>query len=144
MSLAQIFRDHVASRNDAFSHTHKPSIKFTDFPNTKAMMILSCMDPRANPTEIFDFHEGSPIVPGVLRNGGGRVTEDVLMSIRTLSGIMGNGENTVGLVAVVHHEDCGLRNFTNERTAEKLIEHAGLEGERADEVRRMNFGSWVK
>lgn len=106
------------------------------------MMILSCMDPRSNPNEIFNFNEGSEVLPGVLRNAGGRVTEDVLRSIRALSGIMGMGQNTVGLVAVVHHEDCGLRNFTNEKTAEALIEHAGLEGEKAEEVNRMDFGSW--
>lgn len=127
-----------------FAHSHKPSIKFTEFPNTKAMMVLSCMDPRANPNEIFDFQEESPIKPGVLRNAGGRVTEDVLRSVRAIAGIMGNGENTVGLVAVVHHEDCGLRNWSNKGTAEKLIEHVGLEGKQAEEVRAMDFGSWAE
>ena len=87
----------------AFSHSHPPSFRFADFPNIKANMIISCMDPRANPSEFWNFNESTPPMPGVLRNGGGRATEDMLRSIRALAAIMGFGTNTVGCVAVVHH-----------------------------------------
>lgn len=70
------------------------------------------------------------------------MTEDVLRSIRTLTGIMSNGRNTVGAVAVVHHTDCGLANFGNGEVANLLKQHAHLEGETAKEVERMDFGSW--
>ena len=102
-------------------------------------MVVSCMDPRANPNEFFNFSEDGP---AVLRCAGGRVTEDTLRSIRVLSGIMSNGRNTVGCVAVVHHSDCGLRNFSNERIGSLLKERAGLEGDRAAEVEKMDFASW--
>lgn len=105
-------------------------------------MIVSCMDPRANPAEFWDFSEASPALPAILRNAGGRVTEDVLRSIRVLSGIMANGRNTVGAVAVVHHADCGLRNFSNDQVKELLKERVGLEGERAREVDGLEFGSF--
>ena len=126
----------------AVAQNHQPMIRFQDFPNVKATMVISCMDPRANPNEFWNFGYGSPQMPGVLRNAGGRVTEDVLRSIRTLAGIMGNGKNTVGAVAVVHHADCGLRVNSNEKVAAGLKDHAGLTGERADEVDKMDFGSW--
>ncbi|KAK3723488.1 hypothetical protein LTR37_001740 [Vermiconidia calcicola] len=55
---------------------------------------------------------------------------------------MSNGKNTVGVVAVVHHSDCGLRNFSNKRVAEMLKVRADLDDERAKEVDGMEFGSW--
>ena len=69
-----------------FAANHKPSISFSQFPNQKAAMVVTCMDPRCNPNEFWNFSEEGP---PVIRNGGGRVTEDALRSIRLLSGIMG-------------------------------------------------------
>ena len=57
---------------------------------------------------------------------------------------MAMGENTVGAVAVVHHTDCGLRNFSNEQVRDLLKKRVGLEGERAKEVDGMDFGSWAE
>lgn len=45
-------------------------------------------------------------------------------------------------VAVIHHTDCGLRNFSNQQIGTLLTEKSGLEGDRAEEVARMDFGSW--
>jgi carbonic anhydrase len=97
------------------------------------------MDPRCNPNEFWKFSEEGP---AVIRNAGGRVTEDTLRSIRVLSGIMSNGRNTVGAVAVVHHRDCGLLNFSNEKVKEQLKIKAELNEQRAKEVDRMEFGSF--
>ena len=104
-------------------------------------MVVSCMDPRTNPSEFFDFGEDGP---AVIRNAGARVTEDVLRSIRLLAGIMTCGKNTVGAVAVVHHTDCGLRNFSNGEVAHLLKDHAHLEGERVGEVDKLDFGCFKK
>ena len=51
----------------------------------------ACMDPRSNPNELWGITESNPGA-AVFRNAGGRVTEDVLRSIRVLSGISGYGE----------------------------------------------------
>lgn len=59
----------------------------------KAALIVSCMDPRSDPTHFWNLGEDGP---PVVRNGGGRVTEDTLRSIRLLAGVMGYGKNTVG------------------------------------------------
>lgn len=98
------------------------------------------MDPRANPSEFWNLSEKDGV--GILRNAGGRVTEDVLRSVRVLAGVMGYGKNTVGVVAVVHHTDCGLKCFGNGEVAALLKVRSGLEGERAKEVDGMDFGSW--
>ena len=71
---AEIIRQ-IAKSNDAFAHSHEPSPTFAEFPNEKAVMVISCMDPRANPTDFWKL-EG----PGVLRNAGGRVTEGTLVA----------------------------------------------------------------
>ena len=69
---------------------HKPSYKFEQFPNVDGNLVLACMDPRSNPNEFWGFDE-STVKAGVLRNAGGRVTEDVLRTLRVGSGIFGYG-----------------------------------------------------
>ena len=49
------------------------------------------MDPRSNPNELWGITESNPGA-AVLRNAGGRVTEDVLRSLRVLGGIIGYGK----------------------------------------------------
>ena len=97
------------------------------------------MDPRSNPNEFWGVSESNPVM-AVLRNAGGRVTEDVLRSLRVAGGIMGYGENTVGAVAVVQHVDCGMTHFRDEQTGRLLAEHAKLEGETAKEAERLWYG----
>jgi carbonic anhydrase len=103
----------------------------------KAIMVISCMDRRSDPAQFWKLGEGGP---AVIRVAGGRA-KDALRSIRTLAGIMSNGRNTVGAIAVVHHSDCGLINFSNSEVGSLLVERAGLSGERAEECRHLDFGS---
>jgi carbonic anhydrase len=97
------------------------------------------MDPRSNPNEFWGISESNPVM-GVLRNAGGRVTEDVLRSLRVAGGIMGYGKNSVGSVAVVHHVDCGMTHFHDEKIGQLLAEHAKLDGERAKEAEKLYYG----
>ena len=76
----------------------------------------------------------------ILRNAGGRVTEDVLRSIRVAGGVLGYGKASVGAVAVVHHVDCGMTHFRDEKIGQLLAEHAKLDGERAKEAAELKFG----
>ncbi|KAK1071781.1 hypothetical protein LTR12_008584 [Friedmanniomyces endolithicus] len=114
-------------------------MRFSEFPNSKATMILTCMDPRSNPYEFWNL----PFGPAITRNAGGRATEDALRSMRVLSTIMANGENTLGAVAVVHHTDCGLHhgpNFSDEFIKGRLADRAP---ELAKEVEKMELGSFA-
>ena len=54
-------------------------------------MVVACMDPRCNPNEFWGFSETNPKM-AVLRNAGGRVTEDVRRSIRVGGAGLGYGE----------------------------------------------------
>ena len=102
-------------------------------------MVITCMDPRCNPNEFWNFSEEGPVP---IRNAGGRVTEDALRSVRVIAALMGNKQNTVGAVAIVHHNDCGLRNNSNEEIGEALKLHSNLSGERAAEVDKLDFRIW--
>ena len=46
----------------------------------------------------------------------------------------------MGSVAVVHHTDCGMTHFRNEKIGELLVEHAKLDGERAKEAKGFDYG----
>ena len=116
----------------------KGTIPFDQFPDQKAALILTCMDPRSNP---YDFW-GIPFGAGVLRNAGGRVTDDALRSMQVLSAIMANGKNTLGVVAVVHHTNCGLVCFENKYIAEKLKERTSDRPELAAEIDKRDFGAF--
>lgn len=69
----------------------------------KAALIVSCMDPRANPTVFWNLGEDGP---PVVRVAGGRVTEDTLRSMRVLAGIMSYGRNTLGAGTLANCRIC--------------------------------------
>ncbi|CAJ2511114.1 Uu.00g067390.m01.CDS01 [Anthostomella pinea] len=134
---AEIVRK-LAKGNEAHVHNHKGNWKFSESLDQKAVMILSCMDPRADPASFWDLEQG----PGIIRNAGGRA-KDALRSIEVLSTIMSNGKNTVGAVAVVHHTDCGLLNFSDEFIKNKLKERTSDSPDLAGEIDAMEFGGWT-
>ena len=83
---------HSTTNHIARQHikNHAPSFKFVDFPKRNVNLVISCMDPRANPNEFWGISESNPSI-GVMRNAGGRVTEDVLRNVRVISAIIANG-----------------------------------------------------
>ena len=69
-------------------------------PPARALAIVTCMDARIEPLRAFGLRIGDA---HVLRNAGGRVTDDVLRSLAVSTSVLG-----VRWVAVVHHTDCGM------------------------------------
>ncbi len=63
------------------------------------LVIVTCMDTRINPLEIFGLDIGEA---HVLRNAGARVTPDVIRSL-----IKSINQLEVERVVVMHHTDCG-------------------------------------
>lgn len=58
----------------------------------------------------------------ILRNAGGRVTEDMIRSLVISQQQMGTRE-----IVVLHHTDCGAQTFTNEGFARQLRDSLGVE-----------------
>ena len=70
------------------------------------------MDARINPAAAFGLKEGDA---HVIRNAGGRATDDALRSLVISHKLLGTNE-----WFVVHHTDCGMEYFTGPQLAALL------------------------
>jgi carbonic anhydrase len=75
-------------------------------PPSKHLAVLTCMDARILPLSVFGIRIGDA---HILRNAGGRVTDDVLRSLLVSSHVLG-----VRHIAVVHHTYCGMATATED------------------------------
>jgi carbonic anhydrase len=71
----------------------------------KKFAILTCMDARLDPAKFAGLSEGDA---HVIRNAGGRVSDDAIRSLLISYKLLGTKE-----WFVIHHTDCGLEKFSN-------------------------------
>jgi carbonic anhydrase len=86
-------------------------------PPGSHLAVLTCMDARILPLGVFGLELGDA---HVLRNAGGRVTDDVLRSLLVSTHVLG-----VRAIAVVHHTLCGMRATTDDELRAKVTEATG-------------------
>jgi carbonic anhydrase len=79
---------------------------------TRRLALLTCMDSRIDPAAIFGFALGEAIV---VRNAGGRATDDAIRSLVLGSGLLG-----VEHVIVMHHTDCALGGQSEDSVRARL------------------------
>jgi carbonic anhydrase len=75
-------------------------------PPARHFTILTCMDARLDPAKYAGLAEGDA---HVIRNAGGRATDDAIRSLVISYKLLGTKE-----FFVIHHTDCGMLFFTNE------------------------------
>jgi carbonic anhydrase len=75
-------------------------------PPARHFTILTCMDARLDPAKYAGLSEGDA---HVIRNAGGRASDDALRSLVISYKLLGTRE-----FFVVHHTDCGMLFFTDE------------------------------
>ena len=75
-------------------------------PPTCRFAILTCMDARLDPTKFAGLAEGDA---HVIRNAGGRASDDAIRSLVISYKLFGTRE-----FFVIHHTNCGMEFFTNE------------------------------
>ena len=75
-------------------------------PPARGFAILTCMDARLDPAKYAGLAEGDA---HVIRNAGGRASDDAIRSLVISYKLLGTAE-----WFVVHHTDCGMEFFTNE------------------------------
>ena len=68
--------------------------------------ILTCMDARLDPAKYAGLAEGDA---HVIRNAGGRASDDAIRSLVISYKLLGTQE-----FFVIHHTECGMLYFTNE------------------------------
>src|SRR5207249_7097278 len=75
-------------------------------PPARHFSILTCMDARLDPAKFAGLAEGDA---HVIRNAGGRASDDALRSLVISYKLLGTNE-----FFVIHHTDCGMLFFTDE------------------------------
>jgi carbonic anhydrase len=75
-------------------------------PPGRHFAILTCMDARLDPAKYAGLAEGDA---HVIRNAGGRASDDAIRSLVISYKLLGTCE-----WFVVHHTDCGMLLFTND------------------------------
>ena len=72
---------------------------------SRHLAVVTCMDARIDVFAVLGLHLGEA---HVIRNAGGRVTDDVLRSLALSSGVLG-----VDTVVVMQHTGCGLAGVSD-------------------------------
>lgn len=75
-------------------------------PPARHFAILTCMDARLDPAGFAGLAEGDA---HVIRNAGGRASDDAIRSLVISYKLLGTRE-----WFVIHHTNCGMEFFTNE------------------------------
>src|ERR1700756_2734069 len=75
-------------------------------PPARRFAILTCMDARLDPSKFAGLAEGDA---HVIRNAGGRASDDAIRSLVISYKLLGTRE-----WFVIHHTDCGMLLFTND------------------------------
>ncbi len=77
----------------------------------RKIAILTCMDARIEPMRLAGLGVGDA---HIVRNAGGRASDDAIRSLIISSRLVGTNE-----WLVIHHTACGIENLTQEKMAEK-------------------------
>jgi carbonic anhydrase len=75
-------------------------------PPARHFAVLTCMDARLDPAKFAGLAEGDA---HVIRNAGGRASDDAIRSLVISYKLLGTRE-----FFVIHHTDCGMEFFTND------------------------------
>jgi carbonic anhydrase len=75
-------------------------------PPARAFAVLTCMDARLDPAKYAGLSEGDA---HVIRNAGGRASDDAIRSLVISYKLLGTRE-----WFVIHHTDCGMLTFTDD------------------------------
>jgi len=123
--LSQIL-DEVLNANESYAATFGSKSKLA-VPPARRFAILTCMDARMDPAKFAGLAEGDA---HVIRNAGGRASDDAIRSLVISYKLLGTRE-----WFVIHHTGCGMVTFTNEIMRDLLAKSL--------ETASLQNGQWV-
>jgi len=88
-------------------------------PPARQVAVLTCMDARLHPSKFLGLDLGDA---HVIRNAGGRASDDAIRSLVISQRLLGTRE-----IVVIHHTDCGMLTFSNEQLADKVQQELGVD-----------------
>jgi len=101
--MSNVFNE-VLRANEAYANTFGDKSKLA-MPPARRFAILTCMDARLDPAKFAGLAEGDA---HVIRNAGGRASDDAIRSLVISYKLLGTRE-----WFVVHHTNCGMETFTD-------------------------------
>lgn len=98
-------RDEVLQANEEYANSFGSRAGLA-LPPARGFAILTCMDARLDPAKYAGLSEGDA---HVIRNAGGRASDDAIRSLVISYKLLGTKE-----WFVIHHTNCGMEFFTDE------------------------------
>jgi carbonic anhydrase len=98
-------RDEVLQANEEYASSFGARADLP-LPPARGLAILTCMDARLDPAKYAGLSEGDA---HVIRNAGGRASDDAIRSLVISYKLLGTKE-----WFVIHHSNCGMEFFTDE------------------------------
>jgi len=97
--------------NEVLEANRKYSARFGEkaklaMPPARRFAVLTCMDARLDPAQFSGLAEGDA---HVIRNAGGRASDDAIRSLVISYKLLGTRE-----FFVIHHTNCGMEFFSND------------------------------
>jgi carbonic anhydrase len=108
--------------NEAYAKTFQKGQ--LPMPPARRVAVLTCMDARLDPARLLGLEEGDA---HVIRNAGGRASEDAIRSLVISEQLLGT--NTV---VVIHHTDCGMLTFSNDDLRTKIRQDLKADADHID------------
>jgi carbonic anhydrase len=111
-------------RNRAFAAAggHEGAVVFP----TLRLLVVTCLDPRVDPAHFLGLRLSDAMV---VRNVGGRVTEQVIDDVAFIGQIAENAlpDGPLFEVAVIHHTQCGAGALADDRFRRRYAERIGAD-----------------
>jgi carbonic anhydrase len=108
--------DEVLSANQSYASVFGRKSEL-GLPPARHFAILTCMDARLDPAKYAGLAEGDA---HVIRNAGGRATDDAIRSLVISHKLLGTVE-----WFVIHHTNCGMELFADDVMADLLDDDLG-------------------
>jgi carbonic anhydrase len=109
-------RDQIVEAAQHYTNAFTPN-DLTAAP-TRQLVVLTCMDARLDLFRLLGLAIGDS---HLIRNAGGRATDDAIRSMVLSSNLLGTRE-----YVVIHHTGCGLHNVTNEEICDRVEAATGV------------------
>jgi carbonic anhydrase len=118
--MGQFDELHRANRAyaETFTHGDLPT------PPKRQVAVITCMDARLHPEKFLGLEVGDA---HVIRNAGGRASQDAIRSLVISQRLLGTNE-----VVVIHHTECGMLTFSNQDLADKVQKELGVDASEVD------------
>lgn len=105
--------DEVLAANEAYAASFGEKGQL-GMPPARSFAILTCMDARLDPAKYAGLAEGDA---HVIRNAGGRASDDAIRSLVISYKLLGTKE-----WFVIHHTNCGMEFFTDDLMRDLLAQ----------------------